>query len=249
MPIKALLVEDSPADARMIQEFLKGTVDRPLLKRVDRVSRAIESLDAEVPDVVILDLSLPDSKGLATFRRVHSAAPSIPIIVLSGLDDIDLAIQTISEGAADYLLKGDISASLLSRVIRYSVERRRIAKALARAQDELAFKNQIASIFLAAPDADMADAVLTEVLKFMRSDEGAFCRFDGNGAFVCRVARQAGTPEPGIYRRTGGSPAQCAVPGKRLFSRSGRRCQTNLCRAPMLPSGRCCRCHCWTRAS
>jgi len=98
MPIKTLLVEDSPADARIVQELLRQTAGRQIvLHYADRVSTALECLDTERPDALLLDLSLPDSKGLATFRRIHAKAAAVPIIVLTGLDNLDVAVESIAE--------------------------------------------------------------------------------------------------------------------------------------------------------
>jgi two-component sensor histidine kinase/DNA-binding response OmpR family regulator len=197
MPIRTLLVEDSPADARMIQELLRQNGRRQVVvRRADRVATALESLHMDPPDLLIVDLSLPDSKGLATFRRIHAHAAAVPIIVLTGLDDIDLALEAIAEGAADYLLKGDLSGGLLMRVMRYSIERKRIDESLRQTERELAFKNQMAAFFLSAPGQEMAPRVLCAMLEFMQSTEGAFGYIDQEGALVCPATGRAG--EAGI---------------------------------------------------
>lgn len=192
MPIKALLVEDSPSDARLIQELLRQGGGRQVLVRcADRVATALQEINKEPPDVLILDLKLPDSKGLATFRRMHKRLETVPVIVLTGLDDVDLALQTISEGAADYLLKNDLSAGLLMRAVRYSIERKRTEAALYRTERELVFKNQIADAFLTAPDDEIAAGVLRALLVFTQSPEGAFGYIDADGALVYSAAEPA----------------------------------------------------------
>src|SRR5207249_1986187 len=87
-------------------------------------------------DAVLLDLSLPDSHGLETFRRMRAGAPQAPIILLTGLDDETLGMQSVQEGAQDYLVKGQVTGQLLVRAIRYAIERKR-------AQDELRLKNAL----------------------------------------------------------------------------------------------------------
>lgn len=207
MPIKALLVEDSPSDARVIQELLRQNGGRQVVvKLADRVATAFESLDSEKPDLLILDLALPDSKGLATFRRIHAKAAAVPIIVLTGLDDIDMALETISEGAADYLLKSDLSGGLLMRVVRYSIERKRIEESLRRTEQELEFKNQIAGAFLSVPDEEMAPRVLRAMLAFMQSEDGAFGYIDRDGALICPATARAGGPKTEILKKNGRFP-------------------------------------------
>jgi len=119
MRIETLLVEDSPADARLIRELLREGGDEIVLTHADRLGAAVESLTAGKPDAVILDLSLPDSKGLETFRGVQDKLGGVPIVVLTGLDDSEVAVQAIAEGAADYLLKHELSGALLARALRY----------------------------------------------------------------------------------------------------------------------------------
>src|SRR5437588_1257510 len=93
-PIRVLLVEDSPGDARLI-ELLLAENDTPFeVKIAGKLSQALELLKNENFDVILSDLSLPDSERIDTFRRIHSAAPLLPMIVLSGLADESLALQT-----------------------------------------------------------------------------------------------------------------------------------------------------------
>src|SRR5689334_13650166 len=99
MPITVLLVEDDPGDARIIEERLKEAgAHRFAVTRAERFASCVEKLSAHVPDVVILDLSLPDSTGLATLRQVQRTAPGVPIVVLTGLDDEELAVSAVMEG-------------------------------------------------------------------------------------------------------------------------------------------------------
>ena len=128
-PIKVLLIEDNPGDARLIKEYLSeipGTAFE--MDWVDRLSEGLKHIDGK--DAALLDLTLPDSVGLDTFKRVHSEAPALPIIVFSGNDDDSLALKALQDGAQDYLVKGQVSGQLLARSIRYAIERKRIAEAL-----------------------------------------------------------------------------------------------------------------------
>ena len=130
-PIHVLLVEDNPGDARLILEMLKEA-DHELfnLERVDRLKLALDRLNTTGVDVVLLDLGLPDSTGLATFERTHHVAPREPIVVISGLDDERVALEAVRAGAQDYLVKGRIEGRLLARVLRHAIERKRSEDAL-----------------------------------------------------------------------------------------------------------------------
>lgn len=138
--LKVLLIEDNPADVALLHHYLSWTLsDRVKIQHCRCLAEVVEFLDKEKEDidVILLDLELPDSRGLDTFSRIHRRAPQIPIIILSGLEDENLAIQAVQEGAQDYLLKGETSAQLLARAARYAVERMRIGEALRRARDEM----------------------------------------------------------------------------------------------------------------
>ena len=106
-PLRVLLIEDNPGDARLIRELLveAGAGFEP--EWVQRLDLGLERLaDGEPVDAVLLDLSLPDSQGFATFERVRAAAPDVPIIMLTGLADEELAVQAVRSGAQDYLNEG-----------------------------------------------------------------------------------------------------------------------------------------------
>jgi two-component system phosphate regulon sensor histidine kinase PhoR len=131
IPLKILLIEDSPGDARLLREMLVEIRDAAFeLEWVDRLSAGLERLAQKDIDAILLDLSLPDSKGLDTFTKVHAQAPHVPITVLSGLDDTALAVKAVREGAQDYLVKGEVDGNLLARTIRYAIERKRTEEAL-----------------------------------------------------------------------------------------------------------------------
>jgi PAS domain S-box-containing protein len=121
--VKVLLVEDEPGDARLLRDHLRGGAFHVV--HVERLAAAREHLAAGGIDVVLLDLSLPDSRGLETVSRALEAAPEVPIIVLTGLADEALAAEVVHRGAQDYLLKGEIDERLLARAIRYARERTR----------------------------------------------------------------------------------------------------------------------------
>jgi DNA-binding NarL/FixJ family response regulator len=127
MPIRVLLVEDNPGDARLLQEMLNepGSI-KTELTHCGLMNDAVNHLATNTVDIILLDLGLPDVGRLGAVRQMHAAAPSVPLVVLTGLDDESLAIQTLQEGAQDYLIKGKIGVPALLRVMRYAIERRRI---------------------------------------------------------------------------------------------------------------------------
>ncbi len=134
--IKVLLIEDNEADTRLIRELLRAESDGLFeTDTADRLSSGLERLAQKTFDVVLLDLSLPDSQGFDTFTRVREQATGLPIMLLTGLDDKAFAIHAVHEGAQDYLIKGEITGPLLSRAILYAVERNKMVREL---QDALA---------------------------------------------------------------------------------------------------------------
>lgn len=144
-PVRVLLLEDNPTDARLVVELLdeenranNQAMRSPFeVESVDRLATALDRLAQQAWDVLLLDLSLPDSEGFDTFERVHSRAPSIPILLLTGFQDEALGYQAIQAGAQDYLLKGQISGPLLARAIRYAIERSRLVTELRAAMASL----------------------------------------------------------------------------------------------------------------
>lgn len=144
--IKVLLIEDNPGDARLIREELAGY--RIEVAHADRLGGALELLAEGGVDVVLLDLSLPDSQGFETFSTVSAAASGVPILVLSGVDDEDLALRAVRAGAQDYLPKGAVDGRLLSRALSHAIERKEVERELARSNRELRTFRRISEIGL-----------------------------------------------------------------------------------------------------
>jgi len=131
--ISILLVEDNPGDAHLVR-FMLDEVERTSfeISHVERLGEALGRVHDESGfDVVLLDLSLPDAHGLETLFRVRAAAPELPVVVLSGLDDEEVALQALHNGAQDYLVKGRGDGDLVARAIRYAIERKRAEERLA----------------------------------------------------------------------------------------------------------------------
>ena len=119
--VKILIFEDNPGDIRLIKEYLRGDGQSAFnIIHVERLIDGLESLSQESPDIVLLDLGLPDSQGLDTLLKLKSQAPDVPVIVLTGLSDSEMAIKAVNAGAQDYLIKGEFTADLLVRAIQYA---------------------------------------------------------------------------------------------------------------------------------
>ena len=140
--IKILLVEDNLGDAGLIQESLAEKAALFEITHVDRLSEAIKLLEGNDFDLVLLDLSLPDSSGIETFRKVQLKIPNLPIILLTGLDDEILALKLIQEGAQDYLVKGQINNKILIKSICYAFERHNKSSEKVQRKDEIV-KNKL----------------------------------------------------------------------------------------------------------
>src|ERR1700728_4018166 len=125
--LKVLLVEDNAGDVRLLREmFGKERSDSFELTHLLRMSEAEVHLAKGGTDIVLLDMGLPDGHGLDTVRRAHAAAPGVPMIVLTGLDDEALAAEAMKEGAQDYLIKGQIENRALPKALRHAIERQRM---------------------------------------------------------------------------------------------------------------------------
>jgi signal transduction histidine kinase len=142
-PLAVLLVEDNPGDAGLLQALLDegadagragGTPRTVSVRWVQRLSAAREALaDGGPVDVVLLDLTLPDARGMDTVSQMRAAAPSLPVVVLTGLDDEALALRAMQAGAQDYLVKGAFTGAGLHRALHRAVERQRLVDAARRA--------------------------------------------------------------------------------------------------------------------
>lgn len=165
-PIHILLVEDSPSDATLLRQTLSRSgkegwevvhVER-LFDAIDVCTGAMDCVACNCAqtdfDVVLLDLSLPDSDGLETVAEFHAAAPNIPIVVLTGSDDEELALEAVAIGAQDYLVKDQITAQLLVRAIRYAIERGQILRQLQESEQRFRgiFEQTFQSMRLLTPE-------------------------------------------------------------------------------------------------
>jgi signal transduction histidine kinase len=141
-----LLIEDNPGDADLVRLRLVEGKSAADVSCVNRLSDGLASLKEQSPSVILLDLNLPDSQGADTFRKVLEKAPNVPVVILSGQDDEELAMKALHQGVQDYLVKGAFSSSSLDRAMRYAVERQALLRSLEMSRkQQLEFKNQFLS--------------------------------------------------------------------------------------------------------
>ncbi|MBD2665341.1 response regulator [Richelia sinica] len=154
--IKVLLVEDNPGDVFLLQALLTEVTTTVVdLITVERLSEALNSLRQDIFDVILLDLSLPDSQGWDTFLAVLHRAQATPIIILTGTDDENLTIRAMQEGAQDYLIKGQVTGDVLVRSMRYAIERQRIEEALRHSEERFRVALQNSPIFVYNQDREL----------------------------------------------------------------------------------------------
>ena len=136
--IRVLLVEDNEEHAQLLRRLLVEA-DDPIFEvtHFTALRPALDALDMPGFDLVLLDLSLPDSDGIDTFLRMQDRAPDLPIVVLTGMDDEALAVETVHRGAQDYLVKGRVDDRVLVSSMRYALERKKAQHELKRARDDL----------------------------------------------------------------------------------------------------------------
>jgi PAS domain S-box-containing protein/putative nucleotidyltransferase with HDIG domain len=129
--IKILLIEDNPGDVRLIQEMLKEGHSLHIdLVQADRLDTGLKLIGEDSFDAVLLDLGLPDSRGLDTLNTINAEASGLPIVVLTGIADESAGIAAVQAGAQDYLIKGQVGSAVLLRSIRYAIERKQAEDAL-----------------------------------------------------------------------------------------------------------------------
>ena len=141
-----LLIEDNAGDADLLRLRLLEGGSQVDVSCVDRLSSALAFVAQQPPAVVVLDLTLPDSHGPETFRRLHERAPGVPVVILTAVDDEEIAVKAVQLGAQDYLLKGQVDGKQLARSIRYAVERQALLTSLETSrQQQLQFKDEFLS--------------------------------------------------------------------------------------------------------
>jgi PAS domain S-box-containing protein len=168
--MRILIVEDNRAQQTLIREMTKTGLKSPAnFTTTARRATALEQLAETEFDVILLDLMLPDSEGLDTFETLQAHAPHVPIIVLSGVDDEELALQAVQAGAQDYLVKGQFTHHLLAHAIPYAIERKRITEALRASEEKfrtLAESSPVGILLWEAGELRYANPALARVLGY-----------------------------------------------------------------------------------
>ncbi len=212
--IKILLIEDNPDHARLIRRLLstiQPTVSTPPayeLHHAERMDRALVFLNTIRFDIILLDLFLPDSQHLETFERVHTFAPGIPIVIISGYSDEKLAVKAMQHGAQDYLSKDDsLEPGILTRAIRYAIERNRLRAQIEKQAEALA-KNEAARRAIIERNPDGIIIVNKQgIVKFVNPAAEIILnssKDDLLGQPFSLPRPQAGTAELSITRNSGG---------------------------------------------
>jgi len=182
-PLEVLLVEDNPADAEWVREWLGESGGRFRIRQAERLAEALESLTESKPDLVLLDLMLPDSAGLETVLTVRRQAPETGIVVLSGVQDETLALTAVRAGAQDYLVKGRTPPETLARSLCYAVERQRTLGRLRQIPGEPMRRAARVIVFLGAKGGVGTTTVAANVAAAMaRRSRVIAAELDGRGA-------------------------------------------------------------------
>jgi len=147
-PLTVLLVEDNPNDARLVERYLRNAEteflpDEIAIRHEEALEPALDVLDTEEIDLFLLDLGLPESSGPETYHRAKDRTGTVPVIVLTGLQDEQAAVALLKEGAQDYLKKDTLEEERLVRSIRYALERQEREAELRTKSEQLELLNRI----------------------------------------------------------------------------------------------------------
>jgi two-component system cell cycle response regulator len=142
-PIRILLIEDNPHDVEVVKRSLRSERQSYTMNAVDRVAASLPTLDEKGADLILLDLGLPDSAGLESFDRLRAQAPDVPVIILTGENDLKTAREAVRKGAQDYLIKGQLEGNLLLHAVQYAAERHALHQEL----EELSLRDPLTGLY------------------------------------------------------------------------------------------------------
>lgn len=224
VPARVLLVEDNPGDALLVREALDADPHRWEIDHVSRLAAAAAALRSGEPDVVLLDLSLPDATGLEGVTQLARVAPDVPLVVLTGASDASSGARAVAQGAQDYLLKGELDGRVLGRVLWYAIERHghaQRAQLLAREQAARAVAEEARRRALLLADASTAVSsslderqALAALAHALVPRLAAYCAVERLDAHGVAKALVAAGPEAALREfeiRAGDSAAEAAL--------------------------------------
>ncbi len=134
--MRVLIIEDNPGDTEFVQEMLKETTGNFTINVAEKLVTGLKFLSSHDVDVVLLDLGLPDSRGLETFTTLQTQFSHLPIVIMTGSNDETVGVQAVQLGAQDYLVKGQADSRLLRRTLVYAIERKKAEEAILQAKEE-----------------------------------------------------------------------------------------------------------------
>jgi PAS domain S-box-containing protein len=131
-----LVIEDNPGDYFLVKEYLEESFPSATIFSANTLHKGIDVLEETAIDVILLDLTLPDGFGISSFHAIHKKTKQVPIIILTGLGDRDIALESLKVGAQDYIVKDDCNAMVLEKSIQYGIERSKIFEHLRKSEEQ-----------------------------------------------------------------------------------------------------------------
>ncbi len=138
-PLNILVIEDNPGDYILVNEYLEESFQKATIFHADTLEKGLQNLEKEKIDVILLDLTLPDGMGIKSFHTIYSKFPRIPVIILTGVGDTEIAIESLKVGAQDFIVKGDSNPTVLQKSIKYGIERSKIYEHLKKSEEQYKF--------------------------------------------------------------------------------------------------------------
>ncbi|MDB5248059.1 MAG: hybrid sensor histidine kinase/response regulator [Segetibacter sp.] len=135
-PLHILVIEDNPGDYLLVNEYLEESFPKATLYHTDTLQKGIDLIEKERVDVILLDLTLPDGMGINSFHSINSKAPQVPVIILTGLGDREIALESLKVGAQDYIVKDEANPVVLTKSIQYGIERSKIFDHLKKSEEQ-----------------------------------------------------------------------------------------------------------------